>query len=331
MSDMQTMVATALDAMVNVLDLTPADRVLVVTDQKTTRIAEAFHTAASGHGCEVQTYTLPEAERPLTEVPADLSEMLPGHTVVLNLIQALGAEVPFRIKWILEIVATKRVRFGHAPGITEAMMSGGPMQVDYPAMSDLATRLIQGFADAQSAHITTETGTDLVLDIQGRRFLTDVKATVDRGSNLPCGEIYCGPVESGANGVLVIDGTVAHLGQATAPVRLTLVSGAVQEVACADAKLQAEVQKLLAVDAQARVIGELGIGINPGARLVNNMLEDEKAFRTAHIAFGNNSEFPGGQNQSQVHHDLLFHRPTISVTYTDGTKRTLIENGDFRV
>ena len=326
MSDIQTMVPTALDAMVNVLDLTPDDRVLVVTDQKTARIAEAFHAAASSHGCAVQTYTLPEAERPLTDVPAALSDMLPGHTVVLNLIQALGAEVPFRINWSLEIVATKRIRFGHAPGLTEAMMSGGPMQVDYAAMSDLATRLIRGFANAQSAHITTEAGTDLVVDIQGRRFLTDVKATVERGSNLPCGEIYCGPVETGANGVLVIDGTAAHLGQATAPVRLTLVGGAVQEVACTDKKLQAEVQKLLTVDAQAGVIGELGIGINPAARLVNNMLEDEKAFRTCHVAIGGNYDLDA---DALTHLDGLIREPTITVRYGSGRDRVLLEGGNL--
>jgi leucyl aminopeptidase (aminopeptidase T) len=325
------MVATALDAMIHVLDLVPEDRVLVVTDAETALIGEAFHTAAAQHGCAVQTYLLPEAERPLVEVPPELSEILPGHSVVLNLIQARGAEVPFRIKWILEIVATKSIRMGHAPGITEAMMTGGPLQVDYATMADLAARLMRGFRDAKSAHITTTAGTDLVVDIQDRTFLTDVKATVKRGSNLPCGEVYCGPVETGADGVLVIDGTCAHLGQPSAPVRLTIAGGTVEQVECADTQMQAKVQGLMDVDPEARVIGELGIGINPSARLVNNMLEDEKAFRTAHIAFGNNSEFPGGQNNSQVHHDFLFHRPTLTVTYKDGSRQTLLENGDFQV
>lgn len=331
MGEMHDMATTALEAMIHVLDLVPTDHVLVVTDAETATVAAAFHAAAAGHGCTVQTYTLPAEQRPLVDVPPELSELLPGHTVVLNLIQARGEEVPFRIKWILEIVATKTVRMGHAPGINEAMMIDGPLQVDYAAMTGLAGRLMHAVADASSAHITTAAGTDLILDIRDRPFLTDVKATVERGSNLPCGEIYCGPVETGADGVLVIDGTVAHLGQGSAPVRLTITGGAVEKVECVDELMQAQVQRLMNIDSEARVIGELGIGINPSARLVNNMLEDEKAFRTAHIAFGNNSEFPGGQNNSQVHHDFLFHRPTLTVTYRDGTRRALLENGEFRV
>ncbi len=73
-------------------------------------------------------------------------------------------------------------------------------------------------------------------------------------------------------------------------------SGRIAQVKCDDSDFLAQVETLLAVDEEARVLGELGIGINPGARLTGNLLEDEKAFRTAHIAFGNNEEMPGGKN-----------------------------------
>ena len=43
---------------------------------------------------------------------------------------------------------------------------------------------------------------------------------------------------------------------------------------------------LMDTDPGARTIAELGIGLNPGARMTARMLEAEKAFRTAHIAFG---------------------------------------------
>ncbi len=36
----------------------------------------------------------------------------------------------------------------------------------------------------------------------------------------------------------------------------------------------------------AAVVGELGIGLNPRARLTGNLLEDEKGGKTAHIALG---------------------------------------------
>ena len=79
----------------------------------------------------------------------------------------------------------------------------------------------------------------------------------------------------------------------------------------------------------AGIIGELGIGLNPGARLTGNLLEDEKAGKTAHIAFGNNTEMPNGKNKSKTHRDFLFYNPTFEVEYTDGTKKILIKDGEI--
>jgi leucyl aminopeptidase (aminopeptidase T) len=79
------------------------------------------------------------------------------------------------------------------------------------------------------------------------------------------------------------------------------------------------------------VIGELGIGVNPGAVITGNMLEDEKALGTAHLAFGNNEDFPGGgKNKSKIHRDYLFYRPTIEVIYLDGTKKIIIQKGKIK-
>ena len=331
MSDFQVMATAARDAMIHVLGLAPADKVLLVTDEKTSTVAQAFHSAASTHGCPVEIYLLPEAERPLANVPTALRELLEGTNVVLNLFEARPAEVPFRIEWLLEIEATKRIILGHSPGITPSMLTEGPLNVDYDAMADLAARLIQGFAKARTVHITTPAGTDLVLDITDRPFVSDVKATIEHGSNLPCGEIFCAPVETGANGVLVIDGSFADTGPPPTHVRFTLEDGEIKDLVCDDAQIRAKVKELTGSDDEARVIGELGIGINPGASQVGNMLQDEKAYRTAHIAFGNNADFPGGRNRSRVHFDFLFQRPTFVVTYGDGSTRMLMEKGEFLV
>ena len=57
----------------------------------------------------------------------------------------------------------------------------------------------------------------------------------------------------------------------------------------------------------------------------------EEALRTAHIAFGNNEDFPGGQNHSCMHADYLFHAPTMQVSFADGSQRDLMVNGDLRI
>jgi leucyl aminopeptidase (aminopeptidase T) len=180
--------------------------------------------------------------------------------------------------------------------------------------------------------ITTPAGSDLTLDIEGRRFVTDVRITdTEKGCNLPCGEVYCAPLEDGANGVVVADGPIGGEGAPPAPVILDVAAGRVTAVRCAEPAWETRITELLDTDEGARVIAELGIGLNPKARLVGIMLEDEKAFRTAHIAFGSNIGMPGGVNESATHIDYLVHRPTIVARFGDGVELTILDHGDLRI
>jgi len=223
------------------------------------------------------------------------------------------------------------MRLGHGPGITEAMMTEGPMTVDFQKMAALAGRLIESFENAKSVHITAPGGTDLTVGIEDRAFSTDTRITNEQAGNLPCGEIWCAPVESGADGLLVIDGCIGDVDITEEPLRIEIAGGRIKSLDSENSGLVDEVGRLTSVDAEARVIGELGIGLNPGAKITGNMLEDEKAFRTAHIAFGCNDDMPGGRNHSQTHRDFLFHRPTFDVEFRDGTRRVLIRDGDLQV
>ena len=62
----------------------------------------------------------------------------------------------------------------------------------------------------------------------------------------------------------------------------------------------------------ARNLAELGIGINPKARLIGNVLEDEKVGGTVHVALGDNSTF-GGDVVAGIHLDGIITRPKVFV------------------
>ncbi|MFX1387076.1 MAG: aminopeptidase, partial [Promethearchaeota archaeon] len=166
--------------------------------------------------------------------------------------------------------------------------------------------------------------------IEDRAFSTDVQIIKEPYfANLPCGEIWCGPIESKGDGIIVCDGSIGDLGKVKKPLKITIKRGKITNIESDDQKLVEEVEKLTSLDEDARIIGELGIGLNPGAKLSGNLLEDEKALKTAHIAFGNNENMDGGQNKSITHRDFLFYKPTITVTYKDGSDKILIKNGKF--
>lgn len=323
----RTMAAAALRAMRNVLDLEPADRVLVVTDSVTAACGQAFATAAGDHGCAAHLHVLPDAGRPLTAVPPDLPPLLEAADVVVNAIVGDPAEVPFRLQWIGLIEGSGRHRLGHSPGITADMMLGGALDVDYAAMQDTAVHLTHGLRKAAAIRLTTPAGTDLVLDVRDRGFTHDLKARLNAGANLPCGEVYAAPVETGANGLLVVDGGFAGHGRLATPVVITVRHGRCIAIDGDDATLVSVVQGFMDTDEGARGIAELGIGLNPRARLGSHILESEKTLGTVHVAFGDNDGIAGGQGRSRMHMDYLLLAPTVEVTTRGGTRRVLMRDG----
>lgn len=329
MNNKNKIISAASGAMEYIFNPAPNDNVLILTDTYSTSIAEAFQKASIGNGCAVESYEIKNNERPLKEIPVKLAKLLPGKTIVLNIIKAYPEEIAFRIKWIFKVEENKVVKMGHMPGITEEMMFNS-VNVDFGRMKTTAEKLIGKLNNAVKAHITTEMGTDVLLGVAGRNFSGDIGVNAGEMCNIPCGEIYCAPLETKADGVIVFDASIGDIGLLRQPLKVYVSSGRITKFESNDKELEKRIAELTDVDDEARVIGELGIGVNPGARITGNMLEDEKSLGTAHIAFGNNADFPyRGKNNSQIHRDYLFYRPTIELQYTDGAKKLLMNKGEF--
>ena len=308
------------------LELRPEERFLVITDEDNGPIGQAFREAARELGCDGELFMIDSAIRPLRELSADLLESIERADVVVNCFRAFAEETPFRVALIRKLLEQPR-RVGHAPGITERMMVTGPMDVDFQSLKVRALEMISALRQASYARITAPGGTDLTVYVEGRHWDTDVVIEPGHFGNLPCGEVWCAPVENLGEGILVCDGTIGDLGAVPEPVTIVIDGGRIQSVECPDRDFLHNLEKALAIDDDARVLGEFGIGINPGARLTGNMLEDEKAFRTAHIAFGNNEEMSGGKNRSRTHRDFLFREPTIVIHNVDGSAFSVVEDG----
>jgi aminopeptidase len=330
MSANEAMIAAARRAMEAALALSANDRVLVVGDEESAGCPAAFAAAARELGCPVTTFDLPAVKRPLQSLPSSLASLLDETDVVINAIDGRSDEIPFRIEWIQAIERTNRIRLGHAPGITEQMMTGGSLDVDYDEMRRREQLLRAGLEGADSVRITAPAGTAIVLQIGGRTFVSDLQAVPGRGVNLPCGELYCAPVEDGADGVILVDGPIGPEGIPPSPLRIEVRKGRVTSVECADEGWQEKVRALMATDATANIVCELGIGLNPGARLAGRMLEDETALRTCHIAFGSNEGMPGGRNRSTMHMDYLIHLPTIVASHADGRMVQVLREGKLQ-
>jgi aminopeptidase len=323
----EKMTGAAVQALKKLFDISSNNRVLILTDIHCKRIAEAFKNASKEFGCHVETFEINEQNRPLKEPPEALLKMLTGSSIVLNIIKAYSEEIPFRIKWIFKVEESKKIKMGHMPGITEDMMLRS-VNVDYHKMRAVSDSLIRAFQEAVKIHITTKEGTNLILGVKDRLFTGEFGLIKGEMINLPCGEVYCAPLETEADGVVVFNASIGDIGLLKTPLKVYLEKGRITKFDSEDKNLINKINNLQNVDEDSMVIGELGIGVNPGAAITGNMLEDEKALGTAHIAFGNNEDFPGGgMNKSKIHRDYLFYRPTIEVTYLNETKKIIMKKG----
>jgi leucyl aminopeptidase (aminopeptidase T) len=323
------MIESAAGALRSILRLQEKERMLVVVDDEKRSIGEAFVEAGEQLGAETSLYVV-TGERPFSHVPGELRDQLPGKDVVINAFKGIPEEAPFRIA-LVKLETGVNARVGHGPSITEDMMTEGPMTADYERLCLTADRLMAAFKGVTRVRITAPGGTKIALDITGRDFQTDARIERGQMGNLPSGEIWCAPIENGADGTIVCDGSIGGLGQVPSPVTIRVSKGQIEWIG-GDAKEFIErIEKLVHVDEMASVVGELGIGINPKARITGILLEDEKAGKTAHIAFGENKQMPGGMNDSKTHRDFLFHRPTIIAEHSDGTVHTLLSDGEIQV
>jgi leucyl aminopeptidase (aminopeptidase T) len=197
------------------------------------------------------------------------------------------------------------------------------LPLDYDLLLRAGNRIAALMSTATACRVTSRAGTDIVLDLSGRTAVCDAGNLQHEGAfgNLPAGEAYIAPLETKAEGTIVFDGSLSAHGLLTEPIRVT-----VQEGRAVDATGQAGRWLLETLDAggdTGRLIAELGIGTNPNARVTGEILEDEKAVGTAHLAFGTSASF-GGANVSSVHIDGLLRRPTIEL---DG--RVVLRDGEL--
>jgi len=301
------------------MNVNPEETVLVMTDTKKVKIAEALAYASSALGSTTIVSVISPLERSGLEPPKPVREAMKASDVVL-----IPTSTSFSHTDARREASKCGARIASMPGITEDMMSTGGLTADYHEV-DRLTNLVSDVLDrGRIVEIATPSGTNLTMSIDRRTCLRDTgiyhKAPNDWG-NLPAGEACLAPVEGTTQGVLVID----SMGQiVTQPIRVTLKDGWAVRFEGSDAK---RLESLLKRgDANAFNVGELGVGTNAKARLSGVVLEDEKVLGTVHIALGDNSSYPGGHSKSSIHMDGILLEPTVKV---DGI--LILEKGKLKL
>ena len=204
------------------------------------------------------------------------------------------------------------------PGITIDMMER-LVNIDFTEMDAFTQKVIKAVDGAEDIIVENPDGTYLECSVKGRTWKADngdISKMGDHG-NLPAGECFTAPVEESFSGKLVISLIDDKLGRG----EMIFKEGTLVEYSGLGIE---EIIRNIGDDATGKIIGEFGIGTNPGAKICPNMLEAEKAFGTAHFAIGDS--YGIGTNSSPHHYDALVNNISIKAK-----GRTIAKDGKFLI
>jgi leucyl aminopeptidase (aminopeptidase T) len=327
----------AKNALQCVLEAKKGERIAIFCDLEKIDIGKAFEAGSLKLGLQTRLMLLEtEAGGFRKEIPPNLIEILTKQKpdIYINLLRGVREETPFRIKLIKMETQDNKTRLGHCPGVTLDMLTEGALALTaegHRKMQSFASSLIKKLDKTIKVEITNPAGTNLSLSVEGRSFFTDtmIDWKTMKWMNLPTGEVIVAPLENSLEGVLVCDMAIGGIGPIKSPVTLTVRKGKVTDSHCNSAQVLDRVRESLTTDEGSNIVGEFAFGINEKARFVDEFLEAEKKVHTIHIAFGNNSDMPGGKNQSKNHMDFLISNPTVKVFDKNGASMNVLVNGTF--
>ncbi|MCH8326203.1 MAG: aminopeptidase [Bacteroidetes bacterium] len=282
------------------------ENILVISDEFKREIGYSLHKNALRMGFKSLYVEMKSGKVDGEEPPKEIAELMKKFDVIFCPTNKSLTHTDAR-----RDASALGARIATFPGITKEVMIRG-MNADYKKISKLSLKLKEILEKGSKIRITTVLGTDLSFSIKGRNVLASKGLFHKKGEsgNLPTGETFLAPLEGTANGVFIVDGSMAGLGLIkNTNLKIKVKNG--YAVKITGGHLAKKLNKMLdLVGKNARNIAEFGIGTNDSAKLSGVLLEDEKVLGTVHIALGNNTSM-GGKVNIPIHLDGVIKKPTV--------------------
>jgi leucyl aminopeptidase (aminopeptidase T) len=290
------------------LGIKAGERFVIVVDRRTdTEIPDALAAAADVVGADSIVIRIGVLSHSGAEPPAPVAAAMAAADVVLC---AASTSLYHTAAKAQAQRAGVRGDF-NAPYRAEAWRIGA-MTADFRAIRRQAERLAELWRSAREVRVTSPAGTDIRARVEGREpkaWLTGICLAPGEVSALPGGEVSLPPLEGTTEGAIVWERVASDLGAIDEPVRMAVQAGRVVEIA---GGAQADrLRSIVAAIPDADNIGEIGIGLNPAARISDEITESKKALGTVHLALGDSANEYGGLVECEVHLDGLVLAPTV--------------------
>ena len=302
------------------------ENVLIVTDTgMQLSIAEILAIACKERGAEVMITIMSPRQVEGNDPPPPISEAMQKAQVIFLACSRSIFHAHSRIK------AQKAGARGISlTEFTEEDMFRGALEANFLETKELIDKVGEALRKAKEARITTKAGTNMYIDLKGRGsgVVTLNNICHEPGTfGAVILEASTSPNVGTAQGVIVCDASITLLkpGVVKEPVRAVVNDGMVTEISGgAEAR---KLSDLLAATGDPKVynVAELGIGLNPKAKITGVQTQDEGVFGTCHFGIGSNITW-GGNIKAATHFDFIMYAPKIEL---DGI--TILENYKFKL
>ena len=181
----------------------------------------------------------------------------------------------------------------------------------WESVSETLTARARELAEVRELRIVGP-DTDLRVVVEDRPWIPS-----DGRHNMPDGEIFTSPVETGTAGEIYFAFPSVFQGQVVEDVRLRFDEG---RVVHAEASSGGDyLRALIGTDEGSSVLGEVAFGLNYEIdRFTRDILFDEKIGGTMHLALGGGFDEAGTKNKSDLHWDLICDLRSDGEVYADG-------------
>lgn len=305
-------VARSADLIVRrLLAVKPGEQVALVCDPHSEMsMVYALAGAVESVGAEYTILLMPTrgTERK-NELTPPIERALEAADVLIGLTGSCGA--PTYARAVKRLFDAKRLRAMSMVMRSLDNYTEGGARADYDALHADGQRLAEIWRGAERIRVTTPAGTDLVSPIAGEAVIVECGFATEPGHEAAFsdGEVSQMPRAGAAEGTIVVDGPIAHIGVPDSPITLRVSAGRVTAVE-GECPQAVELRRIIERIPEADNIAEIGIGLNPACRRNGDFEEEKKARGLVHIAIGDNV-FYGGEVECAVHMDMVQYAPTI--------------------
>ena len=294
------------------MDIRRGENVLIVCDPTTAEIGQSLHIATQKRSDRVLLIVMPKSRHHGEEPPSPVAALMRQQQVVIA-----------ATKYSLTHTRAARqalkdgARIATMPGMTFELYTEGGMTADFQDVKRRISNIANFLRRRRIINVKSESGTDVTFEVNWRDWKLDDNGICNRPrmlTNLPAGKVFILPKEGTMNGTIVIDGSWDST-LIDEPVEFIVEDGTVVDVkggtlAATIRQSYGEVAKKLKAKDRVWTVAEFGFGMNPSARLVGNVLEDEKRMGSCYFSIGDNTGL-GGTSNAGIHVSGVLAEPSV--------------------